>query len=352
MREVAAWPIPMLEVYCLVYRIDDAADQRTLLADLGRDPGVESAQSLGSFSTQAEASADAHYNDTYARLQRNLTDLAIPQAQRWSTGNGVRVAVIDTGVATDHADLRGRVTRWRNFIDDDVAQFRRDRHGTAVAGVIAALANNNEGIVGIAPEVELISYKACWEEGDRRTASCNTFTLAQALTAAFESRVDIVNLSLAGPSDPLLARIVKAAQRSGIIFVGAAAPGGRGFPVDVEGVIGVDAVESGQPGDDLLVAPGRDIFTLAPGGHYDAANGSSLAAAEVSAIIALLRARDSRLSATRAVELLKGSARAMKTASGAQHLINACEAMSSLTRGVSCAASSGSRQADAAGPRL
>ena len=145
-----------------------------------------------------------------------------------------------------------------------------------------------------------------------------------------------MNLSLAGPSDPLLTRLVRSAQRSGIIFVGAASSGGAGFPIDIEGVIGVEALESSVPGRDLIAAPGRDIFTLTPANHYDAASGSSLAAAEVSAIVALLRSRDSRLTAARARDLIEGSARPIETPEGMRKVINACEAILALAPGKSC----------------
>jgi hypothetical protein len=352
LHEVAAWPILVLDVYCLVYRIDEGVDRDSVIAQLRHDPRVESAQPLSAFTTQAvqlpvearlaadESSKPAtQYNDTYAQLQLNLSELAIPQAQEWSRGEGVRIALIDTGVALDHADLKGRIAGWRNFVDDDETRFRQDHHGTAVAGVMAAVANNNVGIVGIAPEVKLLAYKACWEAAEEGGALCNTFTLARALAAAIDARVHIVNLSLAGPSDPLLTRLVHSAQRAGIIVVGAAAPNGKGFPVDIEGVIGVDVLGSSNAARGFIGAPGEDIFTLTPANHYDAASGSSLAAAEVSAMIALLRARDSRVGAQRARTLLEASARPVSTSSGMRTVISACRAMSSLGRGVVCSTS-------------
>lgn len=336
LHAVASWPISVLDVYCLVYRIDEGVDRDVLLASLKRDPRVESAQPLAAFSTQAAPFTETHYNDTYAQLQRNLAELAIPQAQQWSRGEGVRVAVIDTGVAVDHADLAGRIAEARNFIDDDASRFRSDRHGTAVAGVIAAIANNNVGIVGIAPQVRLLAYKACWETTAQGGASCNTFTLARALVAAMDARADIVNLSLAGPNDPLLTRLVRSAQKAGIIVVGAAAADGMGFPVDIEGVIGVESLESSRAARGLIAAPGEDIFTLTPGNHYDAASGSSLAAAEISAVVALVLARDDRVGAARARDLLEASARPVATATGMRRIVNACEAMTPIAAGVKC----------------
>lgn len=318
LQEAASWPIAALGVHCLVYRVTDGADRGATLSHLKSDARVESAQPLETFATRASA-----YNDTYAGLQRNLDQLAIAQAQLRSRGAGVRVAVIDTGVDTAHVDLKGRTAQWRNFVDRDAAQFRRDRHGTAVAGVIGAMPNNKLGIVGIAPGVRLLSYKACWETAAGGAAAvCNTFTLARALAAAIEARADIVNLSLAGPSDPLLTRLVQSGQRAGIIFVGAVPPPDAtqttaGFPVDVAGVIGVEASETRAPQRGLLAAPGVDIFTLTPADRYDAASGSSLATAEVSAVIALLKARRPALTATEAQRLLAQTSSATSIDAGA-----------------------------------
>jgi subtilisin family serine protease len=345
LRETAAWPIAVLGEHCLVYRIEAHADRAALLADLQRDPRVQSAQALEMFNTRM----DSAYNDTYAGLQRNLDQLAVAQAQRGSRGAGVRVAIIDTGVDVAHVDLKGRIAAAANFVDQDASQFRNDRHGTAVAGVVAAVANNRLGIAGIAPEVRLLAFKACWEPAPGDAAAvCNTFTLAQALVAAIDARVDIVNLSLGGPSDPLLTRLVRSGQRAGLIFVGAAprhaASSGDsqqqpGFPLNVEGVIGVQASESGDLPGVLLAAPGEDIFTLAPGDHYDAASGSSLAAAEVTGVVALLRSRQPRLQAARAQELLARSSYRVASGGRGSLSVDACAAVAALTPGLSCAAS-------------
>jgi subtilisin family serine protease len=331
LQEVAGWPIAVLGVHCLVYRIAAQSNRGEVLDHLKRDPMVESAQALGTFSTRTSA-----YNDTYVGLQRNLEPLAVAQAQLLSRGAGVRVAVIDTGIDTAHADLKGRTAQWRNFVDGDAAQFRRDRHGTAVAGVIGAMPNNRLGIVGIAPGVKLHAYKACWETGAAGAAAvCNSFTLAQALAAAIEAHADVVNLSLAGPSDALLTRLVRNGQRAGIIFVGAAPPmnsaqTSMGFPVDVPGVIGVEASETSTPQRGLLAAPGVDIFTLTPQGHYDAASGSSLATAEVSAVVALLKSQSPDLSAAQAQQLLAQTSRSFATASGSSTSIDAGAALAAL----------------------
>jgi subtilisin family serine protease len=329
----SSWPIETLGVHCLVYAVPAGKDSSSLLAALGRDRRVESAQPLLSFDTES-----APYNDPYAELQPNLQRLGVSAAQRLSRGAGVRVAVIDTGADTAHPDLRPHAAIERNFVDTDDRTFRADPHGTAVAGVIAAIPNNHIGIVGIAPDVQLLTYKACWRVAPKDThAVCNTFTLAQALAAAIDAGADVINLSLAGPPDPLLARLVQRALSSGAIVVGAVPPGNaaNAFPAGITGVIGVAAVEDADSSTPTVRAPGRDVLSLAPDGHYDFFSGSSLATAEISGIIALLRARRPHLSTAEATALLFQST-PLAAGPAVREVPDACAALRALLRAGDC----------------
>jgi subtilisin family serine protease len=339
LREAATWPIALLDVHCLVYELPAGADRAALIEALARDARVESVQPLMDFETAAGA-----YNDPYAQLQRNVQQMDVVDAHALSRGAGVRVALIDTGVQTNHPDLPPTLIT-RNFVDNDAGSFRADAHGTAVAGVIAAVPDNGIGIVGIAPDVSLLAYKACWRAAAVGIkAVCNSFTLAQAIAAAIEARVDIINLSLDGPSDPLLTRLVRRAVDDGIIVVGAVPPDGRRdtFPTDIAGVIAADASENAPAAAaggataegaaalaaaSVLHAPGRGVLSLAPGDHYDFYSGSSLATAEITGIIALLRAERSHLSAPEALALLDTDPPAVP---------NACAALGALLHRGSC----------------
>jgi subtilisin family serine protease len=335
----SSWPIAILGVHCLVYAVPTGVDSASLLSALTRDRRVESAQQLLSFDTQSDP-----YNDPYAPLQQNLQRLGVSAAQRLSRGAGVRVAVIDTGADTAHPDLRPHAASERNFVDTDDRAFRADAHGTAIAGVIAAVPNNHIGIVGIAPDVQLLSYKACWRiaSGDTH-AVCNTFTLAQALAAAIDASADVINLSLAGPADPLLTRLVQRALAAGEIVVGAVPPGERRgtFPAGIGGVIGVEAVEASDAVEDetsltaTVRAPGRDVLSLAPDGHYDFYSGSSLATAEISGIVALLRAGHPHLSGNEATSLLFHSTPVASRSPGGP-VPDACVALRTLLHGGEC----------------
>ena len=301
LRPITAWPIATLRVHCIVFEIPPDASRAALLQELALDKRVTLAQPMQTFGTLSQ-----RYNDPYVSLQRGFQEIDAPGAHDWSRGDSVRVAVIDTGVDVSHPDLRGRVVLRRNFVDSDDAQFKRDRHGTEVAGVIAAVANNGEGIVGVAPKVALLVFKACWQLAPGQDgAHCNSLTLAQALVAAMDAGAHIVNLSLAGPPDPLLAALIGQGMRRGMIFVGAVAPAAtQSFPSSAAGVLAVDIAETPVRNERDLLAPGREILTLLPGGHYDFASGSSLAAAHVTGTIALLLAHDRHLNHTRLYALL------------------------------------------------
>ena len=329
LREVNAWPIEPLHIRCAVLRLPDGADRAALLESLSRDKRVRLAQPLQTFVTRS-----AGYNDPYLELQRGFWQMRVDEAHPWSRGEGVRVAIIDTGVDTLHPDLARSIAGAANFVDSDARQFRRDRHGTEVAGVIAAVANNHEGIVGIAPEARLLVFKACWQaRADADAASCNSFTLARALVAALDAHAQLVNLSIAGPEDPLLTGLIREGLRRGILFVGAAssetADGQRGF-LHEAGVIEVRSSEAPSAGAPVLYAPGREIVTLLPGGHYDFASGDSIATAQVTGVVALLLEKNRALTTAAAMKLLRDTSAPADAARGDAVHVDACAAIVAL----------------------
>jgi Subtilase family len=329
LREVSAWPIGLLGVHCIVFEIPLRAERGATLDRLRRDPRVESAQPMQSFATLSTP------NDPYRRLQHNLDVMDVNGAHHWSRGEGVKIAIVDTGVDARHPDLAGRIVKQIDFVEDG-RPGARDRHGTAVAGVIAAVENNQQGIIGIAPAAQLYAMRACWPAPhDEARALCNTLTLAKAIASAIDARMDVVNLSLTGPTDPLLVRLVEAGLRRGVVFVGAvpARDSGRSFPSGVAGVISVDASGSNSLVPAVLFAPGKDVLTLVPEGSYDFVSGSSLAAASVTGGIALLLARSADLRAEDARRILARSSRSVRTEQGSLASINLCTAVAALLPG-------------------
>jgi subtilisin family serine protease len=299
---------------CIVFEIPRSHTVDEILRRLRADPRVGTAQPIASFDT---LSGDAGYNDPYAHLQRSIQALDLEKAHRWATGKGVRIAVIDTGVDVSHPDLRGRIARVGNFVERGEQEFTNDIHGTAVAGVIAAETNNQVGIVGVAPQAEIYALKACWPKAPgTREAVCDSYTLARAIDFAIQQGVQILNFSLGGPHDPLLARLIGAALQRGIIVV-AADPGDnqRSFPASLPGVIavvGVDQVAVAprpRAGPPDLGAPSADILSTVPHGSYDFFSGSSLAAAQVSGVAALLLEREPHLAPAQLADVLRQTSR-------------------------------------------
>jgi subtilisin family serine protease len=342
LREVSAWPIEPLHMHCAVLEVPEGMDRRTLLEALAHDRRIKLAQPLQSFATTTAALTAEDYNDPYVGLQRGFRQMDVADAHPWSRGEGVKVAIIDTGADTQHPDLRGKIASAANFVDSDDQQFQHDRHGTEMAGVIAAVANNREGIVGIAPGARLLLFKACWQARlDADAARCNSFTLARALVAALDAHAQIINLSLAGPADPLLSDLISEGLRRGVLFVGAAPvamPEGQEGLLHHSGVIQVASAGSQAAIGSALYAPGREILTLLPGGHYDFASGDSIATAQVSGVVALLLAKNSALTAADAYRLLRDTSTHVGAvgADGTGTLVDACAAVVSLIGQGSC----------------
>lgn len=342
LREVNAWPIGPLEIHCAVLEIPAGADRNQLLAVLSKDRRIKLTQPLQTFATRT-----ADYNDPYIGLQRGFQQMDVADAHPMSRGDGVRIAIIDTGVDIQHPDLRASIAGAVNFVDADDVQFQHDRHGTEMAGVIAAVANNREGIVGVAPNARLLIFKACWQaRANEDAARCNSFTLARALAAAFDAHAQVVNLSLAGPYDPLLGDLIRVGQHRGVLFVGAApdTAGAAAGLMHRAGVIEVASAESRSTNDSVLYAPGREILTLLPGGHYDFASGASIATAQVSGVVALMLAKDPGLSAASAYRLLRDTS-SSRTADGGVKGVDACAAVVTLAGQGTCHVGDGSNAA-------
>lgn len=338
LREVAAWPIPSLKIHCVMLEIADDATRDTVLAQLAADPRVHLAQPLQTFDLLNGQPG----NDSYAELQQGFREIGANAAQKVTQGDAVRVAVIDTGVDTMHPELNGRIATTRNFVDENWNQFNRDLHGTEVAGVIAAnradaTGKEANGMEGVAPHAKLIAIKACWQSSTAGDPSvCNSFTLAEAIQAALGAHAQIINLSLGGPADPLLTELVKVSVRKGVIVVGAVLPNGdlKAFPVGVPGVIAVESASTNgdvaaAAAEHVLYAPGKDILTLTPGGHYDFASGSSFATAHVTGTIALLLGLQSQLDASSIRTLLDQTSGPTRNH---PRVINACRALAALHR--------------------
>ncbi len=333
LEEIEGWPLKSLAAYCYVFEVGDG-NVSDVIARLANDPRVEDAQPLNTFVTQSTVAAT--YDDTYAGMQHSLNALELATAHQVSRGKNVRVAIVDSDVDAQHEDF-GRDLRRSRFVDLSSHESDR-RHGTAVASVIGARANNARGMVGIAPDAKLEIAEACWHDRRSERAICDSFSLAKALDAMIDKPPDVINLSLAGPEDDLLRKILRRLIAAGSVVVAAApnagAPGGR-FPASMAGVIAAaqtDAAKDG-PTDDRVFAPGDGILVALPSNEYGFESGSSLAAAHVSGVVALLRSVSEDLRADKVIELLN---EAQSARDPERPVLSACRAMQLLEFAVSC----------------
>lgn len=286
--QVVSWPIPAAGVDCFIMRVPEGRSTEEVAAAVAREPEVAGSEPLHTYRAQGAGEAP---NDPMFRLQ--------PVAQAWrladlhavATGRNVKVAVVDSRVDITHPDLAGRIQLSRDFTLGQRAA--PEHHGTEVAGIIAAVADNHLGIVGVAPAARLLALRACWQEQASPDTICDTLSLARALSFALENGAQVINLSLSGPSDLLLGRLIDTALARGVVVVAAVDPtvARGGFPASHPGVVAVTADLAGAKGSGAFVAPGRDIPTTLPGGRWSLVTGNSFATAHVSGLFALLRER-------------------------------------------------------------
>ena len=327
LRRVDGWAIQSLDVYCEVLTVPEGRDVEEILDALNEDSRVDLAQQMNLFSTQT-----ARYDDPYLELQSAATAMDVERAHELATGRGVSIAIIDSAVDGDHPDLRGRVRLARNLVTEHPAARGGEVHGTAIAGIIASAVNNHEGIIGVAPDVSIAALRACWAVGeDGLAAQCSSFTLAQALEVALGLQPNVINLSLAGPDDPLLSRLLDRVIERGIVVVTAhpvSSESSHAFPSSHPRVLTAHsshlAVHSDSPY--TLAAPADEVLTTTPGASYAFLSGNSLAAAHTTGVIALLMERQPDLDAERIAAILT----ATTTYSAGTASINACRAVAEL----------------------
>ena len=334
LEKLSEWPMTAVGVHCVVYRVTGNESVNTAIQRLSKDNRVEIVQTMNVFKTRATFD----YDDPYFELQTNLQIMQVGLAHSKATGRDITIGLIDTGVDLEHPDLAGQISLNENFAEDISSSFATDIHGTAIAGVMVAKRDNAKGIIGVAPNAKIIALKACWpDKKDDIEATCNSFTLANAVNTAINSGVDILNMSLTGPEDPLLALLLKKAIDKGIIVVAADTGSGKpseNFPASLKDVISVRSISKLDTLRGSISAPGDKVLTTLPHGTYDFISGSSIAAAEISGIVALLLEVKPDLTLVEAESILQKAKLSSKD--GLLAGVNANDALNSLCKTNAC----------------
>ena len=222
-----------------------------------------------------------------------LNKMEIPRLWGVTTGSDrVTVAVLDTGIDTNHEDLEGQVSAEANFTDSPIADSHG--HGTHIAGIIAAL-DNGRGIVGIAPGCSLLNVKVADDTG-----RCSAGALAEGITWAVNNGASVINVSVEiREASSRLEQAVRYAWDHDVLIVAAAGNDGGSSPVYPAAYDSSLAVAATDPDDSLaqlsnhadwvdVAAPGADIYSTLPDNEYGYKSGTSFACAYVSGIAALL----------------------------------------------------------------
>jgi type VII secretion-associated serine protease mycosin len=266
------------------------------------------------------APAPAAHRDPVRDEQRHLKTLDVPETWRLSTGDGVTVAVIDSGVDGTHPDLVGQVLPGTDMVTGGDGRTDAVGHGTTVAAIIAGRGDDTNGVVGIAPKAKILPIRVL----DNENRYDDAIVVAKAVRWAVDNGARVINLSLGGNgnSGALAAALDYAFAKDVVVIactgnVSATGPAEVWYPAREPGVLAVAGLE--RDGDVLwsgsitgrqtvVSAPATGLLGARPGGYWRV-QGTSFAAPMVSAAAALVRSRWPTMSAANVVNRLVQTAR-------------------------------------------
>jgi len=288
------------------------------------DAPAGSSAGLASPSSAAPAASTCTSGTVVTATPWPVAELDLAAAHRVADGSGVVVAVIDSGVDPKNPQLSGAVLPGSSALpaQDGKPAAPADphvdaaKHGTLIAGIIAARPRDGVGMIGVAPGAQILPFRndttdPSTSDADRGQAA-TAATIAAGITWSVSHGAQIINVSESVPADdPALRAAVADAAQHDVVIVAAAQPASDGqqssigYPAAYTGVIAVAGVDQdGTPVSDsaagpsvAVAAPGADVVTTAPGDGHCAATGVGYAAAFVSGAAALLREHDPDLSA-------------------------------------------------------
>jgi subtilisin family serine protease len=300
------------------WRISDRRSVATVVRALEGDNRVASAQPNYLFSLQqtpAEAKTDPtaalppRYGDP---AQYALAKMRLQDAHRIAKGGEIRVAVIDSGIDPDQPELAGALV---GSFDTLNSPFTPHSHGTAIAALVAA----HSRLMGSAPEARILGVRAFDPSGSG--AEATTFNIVRGLDWSVAQNARIINMSFAGPADPMIHRALEAATKKGVVLIAAAGNAGEKspplYPAAEPTVIAVTATDasdnlfkgSNRGRHIAVAAPGVDVLIAVPNGGYEISTGTSYSSAEVSGIAALMLQRKPDLTPIAVREVLLKTAK-------------------------------------------
>jgi type VII secretion-associated serine protease mycosin len=254
--------------------------------------------------------------------QWQIKELDAGSAWKLSTGKGVTVAVIDSGVDGSHPDLAGQVLHGTDLVREaGDGQFDPVGHGTTVAGLIAGRNDDSRGVIGLAPDAKILPVRVLDEENRYDDA----LIVARGVRWAVDNGAQVINMSLGGTGDsPALAAALDYAFARNVVVVActgnltSSTPVNKvWYPARERGVVAVAGLDHDTDGlwtgsitgpETVLTAPATGLTGARPGGFWEV-QGTSFAAPLVAASAALVRARWPQMSAGDVINRLVETAR-------------------------------------------
>ena len=246
-------------------------------------------------STQPDNNRFVETNDPFINQQWALRNINI--ADLWSRTtrtNEIVVAILDTGIDSNHEDLKDKIIAEINLTDSPTVNDLNG-HGTHIAGIICATADNGIGVAGIVAKCKIMNVKVADDDG-----FCNNQVVARGIIWAVDNGAKVLNISIEITKTSLdLENAVNYAWEHGALIVSAAGNQGNSsavYPAYYENSIAVAGVKPDNSlaplsnfGDWVdVAAPGYNIYSSLPGNQYGYETGTSFAAAYVSGFVALL----------------------------------------------------------------
>lgn len=309
-----------LNLHVFLLQVSAARPFGAVLQDMANDPRplwVQRDQPFSTTQSAQQTSGAAGGNAAPPAARPYAFDrINLGMASGIGRGASARIAMVDSGVDLAHEALAGAHISAVDVIRNSKT-VPGEGHGTAIAGIM--LGRNS--ISGIAPDAELLAIRAFHQSDARSTAAqSSSYYVAKGISHAVDAAVQVINLSLTGPQDRLVTQIVEQALMARIAVVAAAGNGGAGappaYPAAQPGVIAVTATDgkdrlyshANRGSYVTLAAPGVDILCAAPGNAYGHLSGTSMAAAYVSGLAALMLDRQAALAPTQLRKILELSA--------------------------------------------
>lgn len=308
LERISSEKFPLLDSNVGLFRIVDRRPAETVSRELAAEAGVRSVQlNFRYFLQQQKVALTEGDPAQYANAK-----LRLPQAHTLSQGANVTIAVIDSGIDAKHPELENAVA---DSFDALGSKEGPHVHGTGIAGAIVAHAR----LMGSAPQARILGIRAFGAA--QSGAESTSFVILKALNYAAEHGAQIINMSFAGPKDPLIERGIAATAARGILMVAASGNAGAKspplYPAANPNVIAVSATDaqdklftaSNRGSHIAIAAPGVDIFLPAPDEKYQITSGTSFSAAYISGLAALMLERNPALKPDEVRAILMKTAR-------------------------------------------